>query len=178
MLCSVKWLGNSTRTAIALVSILVGGVCSTFAQGFTSGQLVPSKVYMNTEMGPLYVNDGDPYIAAFVPTAITCPASRPDGCTLRVETSLQVTGAPVGGQLYVRVRAINKIAGTQAPYAYPNSVISVDQASRLGWTTHTFQWMVMKVAAGATVTVNVDLLSVDGNVEANDRTETIELLFN
>ena len=36
----------------------------------------------------------------------------------------------------------------------------------------------MKVAAGATVTVNVDLLSVDGNVEANDRTETIELLFN
>jgi hypothetical protein len=76
------------------------------------------------------------------------------------------------------VRAINKTAGTQAPYAYPNSVISVDQAGRLGWTTHTFQWMVMKVAAGATVTVNVDLLSVDGNVEANDRTETIELLFN
>ena len=76
------------------------------------------------------------------------------------------------------MRAINKIAGTQAPYAYPNSVISVDQASRLGWTTRHFPMDGHESGGRRPLTVNVDLLSVDGNVEANDRTETIELLFN
>jgi hypothetical protein len=174
-----KWLSGSSRATLVLVSILLGSTGITLAQGFGAGPLVPSKVYMNTETGPLYLDGGDPYTAAFAPTDVTCPASRVNGCTLRVVTSFQTTDVPAGGHLYAHVYAVDKIVGKKPPYAYPNSVILIDAgATTSTWSNHTFQWMIKTVAAGSTVTVHVELQNLTGTAETEERIETIELLFN
>ena len=177
MFRSTKWLRSSTRIALALV--LMGGACLTSAQSSGASPLVPSKVYLNTEGGPLHLDGGDPYTTAFPLTQVTCPASRTNGCTIRVVTSFQTRGVPDGGQLYVHVTALNKIVGQASPYAYPNSVILLDTGgASASWSNHTFQWMVTKLSAGATVTVKVELQNKTGTADVEERTETIELLFN
>jgi hypothetical protein len=176
---STKWLRRSTRIAFTFVVALFGAAGIARAQSAGAGPLVPSKVYLNTDVSPLYLDGGDPYTTASPLTEITCPGSRTNGCTLRVVTSFQIRGVPDGGQLYVHVTAFNKTAGRSSPYAYPNSVILLDSGAAFpGWSNHTFQWMVTKLSPGATVTVKVELQNITGSAEVEERTETIELLFN
>ena len=163
----IERLRSKTRTAVALACIFLGGVCATFGD-ISRGPLTLSKVFINDEFLRLDLQQSSPPTAAFPTTGITCPAKHTKGCTIRVETSIEIWDVPSNG--------------TMLEYFSPSQglprIIELEATSAHGFPGHrTFQFMIPDVQAGSTVTIDVQLQNLVGTAHAGERVETIELLL-
>jgi hypothetical protein len=102
---------------------------------------------------------------------MTCPATAPKGCTLKIEISAAFLDLNTGNAVFVTVIVSD---GSGLPGIDPDA--SITTCESCGEDTRTFQWMQRSVPAGTKATVTVQFAAQSG--QALDRTEAIELFKN
>jgi hypothetical protein len=167
MLCRIKQWMSTTRTAVALVCILlVAGRATAVADNF--GPFTPSKVFIDHTFTTLELQEGASPTPAFASKSVTCPAKHIKGCTILVETTVSIWDVPGNGAMlewFLVDGVMNDITGLDGTQG---SIPS----------QRTFQYVSLPTQAGSTVTVDVQLQNLFGTAHAGDRVETIELLLN
>lgn len=159
------WLRN-TRI-LALVCVLLGaGRGILAAEEF--GPLIPSKVFVEHTFDALQLNHGDSAIPAFKSKNVTCPAKHTNGCTVLVETSIEIWDVPAGAVMWEWVWA-------------SGSLITIDilESTQGGIPSQrTYQYVIPHIQAGSTVTIDVQLQNLIDTAYAGDRVETVQLFLN
>src|SRR5215813_6077683 len=93
----IKRLRSTTRIAVALLCMQLAGVCAAFAE-ISRGPVDLSKVFIKTNNSSLDLEQSKA-TSVFKPTKVTCPAKHTEGCTIRVETSVDIWDVPANGAM-------------------------------------------------------------------------------
>lgn len=164
MTLSAKKLHGSVPMGFVLLWILLG---VTFAHAASRGPLIPSKVFINDDFSRIDL-EPNKIVRVFPATRVTCPAKHTKGCTIKLETFLELFDVPTNGTVLEWVHMDEQLI----------SILSLEPPGPVGFQHITSAFVLGDIQAGSTVTVDVQLQNVFDTAQVRERIETIHLLLN
>jgi len=163
----VEKLRSTTKIAVTLACIVLAVGGATFAED-DLGPLTLSKVFVDHTFSALELQHAASPMSAFKSKNVTCPAKHTKGCTILVETSIEIWDVPSNGTMWEWVWASGSLVTI--------AIMEPTQGSTP--SQRTFQYVITRGDAGTNVTIDVQLQNCIDTAYAGDRVETIELLLN